>query len=225
MRLNLDNFLRSLQLALEAPNLKGIDSHIKMSPMIENEPYRPLTPIGTPKPSSVLLLLVGSNTDTLNVLLTLRSSNVHHHKRQISFPGGHCEKGEELVSTALREAEEEIGLNPNEIRIIGMLSPLYVPPSETLVYPIVGYIKDIEKLNINYDEVEEVILQPLFYFLDENTRTIEKWLWEGRNIDVPLWNVHKDVPLWGATAMILSEFVDIVRDVLFQGDYEQEQKR
>ncbi len=222
MKLNLDTFLRSLQSVLESSKLKGIDAHIKMSPMIGNEPYRPLTPVGATKPSSVLLLLVGNDLNSLDVLLTLRSPNVQHHKRQISFPGGHCEKGENYVATALREAQEEIGLNSDDIRIIGMLSPLYVPPSETIVFPIVGHIASIETLKINYDEVEEVIFQPLYYFLDDSKITIEKWLWEGKQIDVPLWNIHNDVPLWGATAMILSEFVEIVKDILYQGDYEQE---
>ncbi|MFN3305854.1 MAG: NUDIX hydrolase [Candidatus Kapaibacteriota bacterium] len=222
MKLNLETFLRSLQSVLKLSKLKGIDAQIKMSPMIDNVPYRPLTPVGTPKPSSVLLLLIGMDLDSLNILLTLRSSNVQHHKRQISFPGGHCEKGEDYVATALREVREEIGLNTDEIRVIGMLSPLYVPPSETLVYPIVAHIARIDILRINYDEVEEVIFQPLYYFLDASKRTTEKWLWEGKQIDVPMWKIHNDVPLWGATAMIMSEFVEIVKDIMYQGDYEQE---
>ncbi|MCX7908180.1 MAG: CoA pyrophosphatase [Ignavibacteria bacterium] len=212
--MTLDLFLDKLKEKLNSQKLKGIESHIKMSPKLGEQPYRELVPQGKTKKSSVLLLLIGRSLEELQILFTLRSSNVQHHKRQISFPGGHCEEGEDFVTTAFRESKEEIGLDPLKVILIGKLSPLYVPPSKTVVTPVVGFTNNLPNLIVNNQEVEEIILFPMLYFLDKKNIVVEKWYWNGNLIDVPLWKIHKSVPLWGATAMIMSEFIDIVNEIL-----------
>lgn len=207
-------FLEKLKWTLKIKKLKGMESHLKMSPMVGNEPYRELIPRVESRKSAVLLLIFGETFDNLRILFTLRSSNVQHHKHQISFPGGHCEEGENEVDTALREAKEEVGLDTNSIEILGKLSKLYVPPSETVVVPVVGYTKEFSSFKLNREEVEELIVFPLHFFLDSSNRRIENWIWGGKTVKVPLWRIHSSVPLWGATAMILSEFIDIVNEIL-----------
>lgn len=207
-------FLEQLKSKLSSNKLKGMVSHIKMSPKINGQPYRPLVPKGKSKKSSVLLLLIGKEFENLKILFTLRSSNVQHHKHQISFPGGHCEGDENIIATALREAEEEVGIPPESIQVLGKLTQLYVPPSQTIVVPVVGYSQELSKLKANENEVEEIILFPLIYFLNSENMEIEKWNLKGQIVDVPLWKIHQSVPLWGATAMILSEFIDIVKEIV-----------
>jgi len=212
--MNLQEFKNKLKTRLSSGLLKGMESHLKMSPKLGTEPYRTLIPSGNPKKSAVLVLLVGERYEDLNILFTLRSSNVQHHKHQISFPGGHKEGNEDVETTALREAMEEVGIEPGTIEILGKLSSLYVPPSETIVVPVVGITNSLGQLKINNGEVEEVILHPLVFFLDKNNVVEEQWDWKGKTINVPLWRIHKSVPLWGATAMILSELIDIVNEMI-----------
>lgn len=207
-------FLEKLKLALTTNKLKGMESHLKMSPKIGNEPYRELIPKAKYRKSAVLLLILGKSFKDLRILFTLRSSNVQHHKHQISFPGGHCEDGEDEISTALREAKEEIGLEPSLIEILGKLSNLFVPPSETIVVPVVGFAEEFSSYQLNQAEVEELILVPFDFFLNPSNIQIENWFWNGKVVKVPLWKIHSTVPLWGATAMILSEFIDIVQEIL-----------
>lgn len=216
---NISKFIQRFEEALNSNILKGLESHLKMSPKIEELPYRSFTPSEKSKKSSVLLLLVGNDFDGLKILFTLRSSNVQHHKNQLSFPGGHCEESENIINTALREAEEEIGIEPSRIKILGKLTPLYVPPSETVVYPVVGYSEKVDFFKINRDEVEEVILKDLNFFLDDSTKIVERWQWNKEFIDVPLWRIHPSVPLWGATAMIMSEFIDIAKEIIIEENY------
>jgi 8-oxo-dGTP pyrophosphatase MutT (NUDIX family) len=212
--MELRKFLNELEIALQNSETFGKDSHLKMSPMIGTDPYRTFEPSGTATKSAVLLLLIGKSFEKLEILFTLRSPRLPLHKNQISFPGGHCEGNEDEIHTALRETNEEIGLATDKIRILGKLSKLYVPPSDTVIHPIVGYLDEFGKMSINKKEVEEVFLVPLSFFLDQSNRTSEVWDFEGQEVQIPLWRVHPKVPLWGATAMILSEFIDIVYGII-----------
>ena len=174
---------------------------------------RRFTPTPTARPSAVLLPLVIKNNN-IEVLFTLRSSTLSNHSGQISFPGGRAENGETPTETALREVEEEIGIGKEDIQILGSLSDLFVPPSDSIISPLIGIIRNLPLMIINADEVEEVFLVPLADFLDPDkyksvTRDIQ-----GYAVQVPTWSVHPTTPLWGATAMILSELVELYREFL-----------
>lgn len=181
-----------------------------MSPVINGIPFRSFKPSSNAKQSAVLVLIAGNGIDA-NLVLTLRSSNLKNHGNQISFPGGRIENSETKIEAALRETYEEIGLEETGITIVGELSPLYVPPSESIIYPVVGFINE-EPANfiINHDEVEEVFKSPIASFLDDSKKAVETWKFNGTDVDVPLWNIHSTTPLWGATAMILSELIVIL---------------
>jgi len=127
-------------------------------------------------------------------------------KGQISLPGGSQENGESLCQTALREAQEEVGVDITAVEVIGQLSRLYVPPSNFCIQPFVGYVAQRPDFQIEAVEVAELIEAPLDALLDPATTCVEDWEIRGGVWPIPFYQFgpHK---VWGATAMILAEFV------------------
>ncbi len=160
-----------------------------------------------PRIGGVLLLLDPSG-DELKVILTLRKQYEGTHSGQMSFPGGKQEPSDtDLTQTALRETNEEIGISPNHIRVIGKLSELYIPPSNFLVYPTVGVLKEEASFKKDDAEVEEIVPIPLSFFLDEKSRGKTNIKIMGNStVDVPAY-VYDRYTIWGATAIMMSEFV------------------
>lgn len=157
--------------------------------------------------SSVLLLLY-NHSDELSACLIKRPSHMKHHAGQIALPGGKVDGDETLTETALRETYEEIGIPDSEIEILGSLSELYIQVSNFLVHPVVGWLDRFPELTINPEEVEKVIPFPLSCYSkglcmqDMDTLT-------GR-LDVPVIRYDGEI-IWGATAMILAEFMAIIQ--------------
>ncbi len=188
--------------------LPGAKSHRKMLP-----PNRvlqaPKAITKTVKPSSVLLLLFFENKK-LSVCLIKRPAHMKHHARQIALPGGRGEKGESAIETALRETYEEIGVRPEEIRILGKLSPFYVEVSHFVIQPVVGWLSQKPRFKTNSDEVEKMIIFPLEKFkppfckVKMNTLTGEA--------EVPCIKYNDEI-IWGATAMILAEITDVLGEI------------
>lgn len=188
--------------------LPGQKAHEYMAPRLNNKFFRGFKPTSNTKPSAVLLILQNDELkNELSIIFTLRSKKLSNHSGQISFPGGRCEMNELPIMTAIREANEEIGIEINEIEILGQLSPLYVPPSKSIIYPFVAYINKPLNLTANPLEVEEIITYPISYFINPQNIKIEKWALEGFEVDVPVWTIHHQTALWGATAMILAELL------------------
>ena len=206
------DFIKILK-ATDGKILKGYISHHKLAPKIDGQPFRTFIAPPDAYQSSVLLLLKEVNSK-LQILFTLRSFSISSHRGQISFPGGRVESGESFLETALRETKEEIGISSDKIEIIKELSTLYVPPSNAIIHPFVGLLKHNVELNLNAQEVEEAFWIDLDYFLEKNNITVEKWNFNGKLVDVPMWRIHHKQVLWGATAMILSEFIDIYNDII-----------
>jgi len=158
--------------------------------------------------AAVLMLLYPKDCE-LYVLLTKRTEDVEHHKGQISFPGGSMDdEDEDLVATALRESEEEVGL-PKEIpQILGMLDE-YETPSGFAVTPVVAYAGALPSLKHNAMEVAEILEVPLSVFLDVRNERVEKRKRMGHLIDVYFYRfgAHE---IWGATAAILRAFLHSV---------------
>lgn len=195
--------------------LPGRDAQIRMAPKpIQEGEIRQMDPPGDARQSSVLVLLFPNEDNETELVLTLRSNNIDHGG-QISFPGGRAEVGETAQQTALREAKEEIGLAPEKVTVIGELSNLYVAHSYNLVTPVVGYTNERPNFKINPAEVEEVFAVELDSLIHKKNITVEDWDLHSYTYKVPYWDVH-EVPLWGATAMMLNEFLDIYREFLNQ---------
>jgi 8-oxo-dGTP pyrophosphatase MutT (NUDIX family) len=193
-------------------SLPGRDSHMKMMPE-HSQNKRSYVPPPDASQSAVLVLLLGKG-DKLSLIFTLRSMELNSHKGQISFPGGRSEQGEDAFATALREAHEEIGLEPARLSILGKLSVLFVPPSRSVITPVVAYSDRELALKINGDEVAEVFAVDLDKFLDISLFKTGNWSLMGETVMVPYWDVHPTTPLWGATAMILRELLDIYDEFL-----------
>ena len=204
------SFIEYLQDRLSKP-LPGIESQKKLMPRFEQNLFRSFKPKADTKKSAVLIILHTIN-DQINIMLTLRSSNLGHHSGQISFPGGRAENNETAEETALRETLEEIGLDLPKEKIIGSLTELYVPPSNNLIYPIVAFTENIEPLTLSPDEVEEAFYVPIEFLAEESNLQTQQQNIEGFEVDVPYWDLRKKTPLWGATAMILSEIADLYNE-------------
>ncbi len=186
-------------------NLPGAVSHRKMLP-----PKRVLTVAPKDKrkmkQSSVLLLLFMEN-DELIACLIKRPAHMKYHAGQIALPGGKIEKGETAIETALRETFEEIGIKSNKIEILGSLSEFYVEVSRFQIQPFVGWLQKKPEFIINYDEVEKTMFFPIRKF-NAPFNEIELETVSGK-LKVPCIKFDGEI-IWGATAMILSEFVDII---------------
>jgi 8-oxo-dGTP pyrophosphatase MutT (NUDIX family) len=159
--------------------------------------------------SAVLVLLYLKERE-LYVLLTKRTEDVEHHKGQISFPGGSMDDEDpDLIATALRECEEEIGLSKEIPQILGLFDD-YETPSGFAITPVVAFVRALPLLNHNVKEVAEIIEVPLSVFFDAANERLEKRKRMGRLLDVYFYRfgTHE---IWGATAAILRAFLRSVR--------------
>lgn len=199
--------------------LPGLDAQLQMAPTPLSEgPTRKLEAPSHARSSSVLILLYPNNTGQLELVLTLRSRDIDHGG-QISLPGGRSEEKESAAETALREAEEEVGITGSSVKILGLLSDLYISHSNNLVTPVVGYLGMQPELTLNPREVEEAFSVELDSLVNKKNLTVENWDLQKYAYEVPYWDIH-EVPLWGATAMILNEFLELYRE--FKSDTTQD---
>lgn len=193
-------------LALPRP---GRAAQMRMAPRPRLGNMFPLPPALRPKEAGVLILLY-PDSDDLHFFLTRRTERVETHKGQISLPGGAQEAGESLAQTALRETREELGIPTAPIELLGdALTPLYIPVSGFRATPFVAFTPTRPDLHWNKTEVVEILEPSLAMLLDEKNIKEEPWTIRGFPAIVPyfLINGHK---VWGATAMILSEFREIL---------------
>lgn len=170
---------------------------------------RPKDQDGAPRQGAVLLLLF-RREEQFHFVLTRRRDDLAAHAGQISLPGGRREDGESLRETALREAYEEIGIEPASVTILGCLQSLYILPSDFEVTPFVGWHPETPAFVPQPSEVAEIIEAPLVRLLHEESRREELWERQGVSMVVPYFEIgsHK---VWGATAMMLSEFAERLR--------------
>ena len=162
--------------------------------------------------SAVLILLYEEN-GVICFTLTERTQTVEHHRGQISLPGGAREADEKLSSTAIRETQEEIGIYADDVDIIGALSPLFVPVTGFIINPFVGIINANFEPQPAPEEVETVISVHVNELLNDDNELQEKKNLRGYNMNIPyfLLSGHK---VWGATAMILSEFKTVLKEAM-----------
>ncbi len=203
----INNYINKIKKELKKP-LPGLTYQAKMAPKVRLNNYDP-NPPGARKGGVLLLLYYES--DKLFITFIKRAEDGGVHSGQISFPGGKYEANDKsLIDTAKRETFEEIGINGSEVEIIGNLTTLYIPVSNYVVYPTVGFIENIPKFILNKTEVDKVIVLPLKKFLlDSHINTGEVDV-RNEKIETLFYKIEGNV-IWGATAMIMSEFTEIVR--------------
>ena len=162
--------------------------------------------------ASVLICLFPVN-DNWSFFLTKRSNSVEHHKGQISLPGGMIEKGENPINAALRETNEEIGVQIKRVQIIGKLSSIYIPVSNFKVQPFVGFLNKKPKTDINKQEVSRIFDVDLNDLMnDKNIKSEEKVL-GNKLVEISYFSL-KNEKIWGATSLILSEFKDVLKRII-----------
>ena len=195
--------IKKLQKELEK-ELPGIAAHLIMAPKMRLPSTYTLE---NAVKSSVLILLYLKN-EIIHFVLIERTKDHSVHSRQISFPGGRYENTDKnLINTAIRETYEEIGVESNEFKVIGQLSEIYIPPSNYLVLPVLAF--STKKINFKPSphEVNKIIEIYLDDLLNPNNCTNSIF---NKTIEAPCYNLNKKL-VWGATAMILSEFSMILK--------------
>jgi 8-oxo-dGTP pyrophosphatase MutT (NUDIX family) len=198
--------VKHLQEAFARP-LPGLAAQLRMapSPRVGWDPLK--VPEGTR--DGAALLLVYPHEEALFLALTVRGSQLRNHTGQVSLPGGRVEDGETIEVAALREAEEEIGIDRAVVRVLGRLTPLHIPVSNYLLHPVVGFVDTRPVFNRAEWEVARIIEPTLAQLRDPatikrefRTRTTNG---ETVQIEVPFFDIDSE-KVWGATAMVLAEF-------------------
>lgn len=186
--------------------LPGQDAQFKLAPSFRPRPsLNELEKINSYKKSAVLILLFPLSNEPHIVFIKRTERGIHGG--QISFPGGRTEENETPYQTAVRESEEEVGIVQKDIKFLGELTWLYIPPSNFLVYPFVAYTEQQPEFIINPDEAEIHIELPLeSFFSEENIEVGEFTSSVKGRFSAPHFNINGN-KIWGATSMMMSELV------------------
>jgi 8-oxo-dGTP pyrophosphatase MutT (NUDIX family) len=189
---------------LKAP-LPGFEAQELMAARVKPMPFQ--IPDNA-RPSAVLIALFYVN-GSLHTLLIKRTDDGKAHSGQVSFPGGRFEKTDESLSnTALREAYEEVGIVSGAVEILGGLTPLYIPVSNFMVHPFIGFLSQRPDYIVSHKEVAHIIELPIDELLHPERKTsAEVTSAADKNFRriVPAYKLVDDSIIWGATAMIISE--------------------
>ncbi len=196
--------INKLEEELRRP-LPGKDYQFVMAPGIRSITEQEMVE----RMAAVMICLFKGKND-LQIALIKRTEYNGPHSGQISFPGGiHEEEDSDLLGTALRETEEEIGISRDLPRVMGALSPLFIPVSNIIVHPFVAFYEHEPVFRIDEKEVSYLIIANLRSFFDPENRKKETWNLSGQEIEVPFFQLDEN-KIWGATAMMLNEFIQIV---------------
>lgn len=167
-----------------------------------------------PRPGSVLLLLYPGVDGSINFPLIKRPDYAGTHSGQVSFPGGKAEAGETKIQTALREAEEEVGVHPSDVKVLGVLTDFLVVPSNFIVTPVVAYAGKKPAFVPDKIEVVRILEGDIRSLLPaEAIHTSEIIVAKTYRLNAPHFIVDNEM-VWGATAMMLNEFRMIVNEIM-----------
>jgi 8-oxo-dGTP pyrophosphatase MutT (NUDIX family) len=191
-----------------AGTLPGVQAQLKFAPSPTRPGWRPGHFPEDSRTAAALLLLYPRDRD-LAIPLTVRATGLARHAGQISLPGGATDPGETLSAAALREASEEIGVDPSTVRILGELTPVHVLVSGFTLHPVVGVTDRRPDFVAAPDEVDEILEVSLELLRDASRIGRGTRIREGVAVEYPYFDLlgHQ---VWGATAMVLGEFICLI---------------
>jgi 8-oxo-dGTP pyrophosphatase MutT (NUDIX family) len=207
---NFAEFISKLSYRLANYPLPGHEEIVKkMSPnrmRLKGEPNE------TTRKSGVLILFYPKGED-IYLPLILRPQYDGVHGGQMAFPGGRAElKDKNIQATALREAQEEIGIKASDVKIIGNLTELYINPSNLLCQPVLGYMNYRPDFYPDAREVADILEVPLSDFVNPDTVQTRQVEARGYKFETPGFIIQEQI-VWGATAMMVAELIDIIKDI------------
>jgi 8-oxo-dGTP pyrophosphatase MutT (NUDIX family) len=160
-------------------------------------------------PAAVLVPILGAAPEP-RLVFTKRTDTMSRHAGEISFPGGLVDPGEQLAAAALREAQEELGLAPSDVELIGALDPVHTRVTGILIVPFVGFLWKDPRFTPNAVEIAEVLEYPLSDLIAIGR--LAELEHEGRTFTTQVYEMDGHV-IWGATANILSAFIELIGEL------------
>ncbi|MCM4160657.1 CoA pyrophosphatase [Antarcticibacterium flavum] len=197
--------------------LPGEEAQHKLAPVLRIKELEEISAAKsrTSNKAGVLAVFYPDPKDITHLVLILRKTYKGVHSNQVGFPGGRVELYDKnLKHTALRETEEEVGIPKENVKVVKKLTRLYIPPSNFWVHPYVGFVESTPSLVPQESEVEKILEVDVDHFLDDrNVITQRLSTSYAQNIEVPAFSLNGHV-VWGATAMMLSEMKELLKQVL-----------
>jgi 8-oxo-dGTP pyrophosphatase MutT (NUDIX family) len=191
--------------------LPGREAQLKMAPYYRRQQLEEGHIPADARIGCTLLLLYPDKQLETRFVLMCRNEYAGAHSGQVSFPGGKPAPGEPPAQAARRETFEETGVSPDSLVMLGELSPLYIPPSNFLVYPFVAYAEETPAFSPDPREVRQLLHVPVAGLLNEAVKADTVIMQQaGKELKAPAYYLE-GFPVWGATAMMLSEFEEIWR--------------
>lgn len=202
-----NTFVEAVTHRLSLP-LPGAESHQKM---VSQSRLRLKVAPNEQTRKSAILILFYPFLDEIFMPLILRPAYDGVHGGQMAFPGGRMERTDEnLIRTALREAQEEIGIRLTDVKVLGQLTQIYIPPSNFHVLPVIGAIPFRPDFYPDSREVDAIVEVALRDLSDEKIISLQEIEVRGFKIDAPTYNVHGH-QVWGATAMMIAELLEVTK--------------
>lgn len=210
--IDFEKLIKGLEDRLKRP-LPGPMAHEKMRAIPVGSKFPRFEHKQPPRPGSVLVVLY-PDQDKILFPLIKRPDYKGLHSGQVSFPGGKAEKGENAIEVALREGNEEIGIDTKQIHIIGRLSNFFVIPSNFMVTPIVGFTSKRPSLIADPFEVAKILHGDIQSILPEDALQEQEILaGDVYPMKAPHFKIENEI-VWGATAMMLNEFRMVLNEVI-----------
>ncbi len=211
--MNYEDFADRLR-KLSKGSLPGIVAHQQMLPQ-HSRSSAPLHKEKAVRESAVLVLFYPEAGDFYMPVIR-RAFDGKKHSGQIAFPGGKYEPEDKtLITTALREAQEEVGIEPEKVEVLKKMTPVYIPVSNYQVQPILGITNQKPDFHPNFSEVDTIFSLNVSDFL--NVKPVTKnFILGDKNLTAPFY-ILGEVEIWGATAMIMSELKEILKEIFKDG--------